>query len=329
MTGKPGYEIINKKRQVWREGEGRNVYRKKTSYDFLYLFRDVMRCGSFQKAAREADCTPASISRKIAQMESELGITLFEKGSGGMAPTAAGLYLYDKLDSILWNLDAMLQEARNIPPETSMKLELGITDMISGSFYGQLIRSFTQSYPDVQLVLSAPAWPEMRRRLIDGRMDAALTYSIGFANEPRLIRKPIFRAKPCIYYSRLMPVGDTVQTGLEAFRECAFICLDTDVAAMNMLRDLPFEPRKVLFADSLKSLYLYVNAGLACTVLGPAQQLHETEGIERFELSDAAYTIGIDIVWEKSVSNPAVSLLADCAERVFPPVRKGDLYEPI
>lgn len=303
------------------------MYHKKTSYDFLYLFRDIMRCGSFQKAAKEAGCTTASISKKIVQMESELDITLFEPGSRGMIPTAAGLYLYDKLDTVLWNLDAMLQQAKNIPPESSMNLNLGITDMISGNFYRQLIRNFTQNHPDVKLVLSALSWPD-RRRLIDGRMDAALTYSIGLANEPRLTRKPIFRAKPCIYYHKQMSVGNVDMISVESFRNATFICLNTDVAAMNMLRDLPFEPRKVIFAEDLRSLYLYVNVGLACTVLGPSQQLSETADIAYFELSDVEYTMGIDIVWEKSNANPAVRLLADCAEKVFQPIKNGDFYEP-
>ena len=85
----------------------------KTSYDFFYLFRDVMRSGSYQKAARDSGCTVSAISQKISQMEKELGIDLFEEGSDGMAPTAAGLFLYDKLDTVLWNLDSIVQQARS------------------------------------------------------------------------------------------------------------------------------------------------------------------------------------------------------------------------
>ncbi len=310
------------------QGEKVIVYKKKTSYEFLYLFRDIMRCGSFQKAAKEMGCTAASINKKIAQMESELAVTLFESGSGGMVPTAAGLYLYDKLDIVLWNLDALLQQARNIPPENSLKLNLGISDMIAGSFYRQLIQNFTRSHPDVEFLLSAPLPSDMCRKLIDGRMDVALTYSVGLVDEPRLARKPIFRAKPCIYYNKQMFAGNEEAANTESFRDCAFICLNTDVAAMNMLRDLPFEPRKVIFAEDLRSLYLYVNVGLACTVLGPSQQLSETADIAYFELSDVEYTMGIDIVWEKSNANPAVRLLADCAEKVFQPIKNGDFYEP-
>lgn len=293
------------------------MYSKKTSYDFLYIFRDVMRYGSFQKAAKEAGCTAASIGKKIAQMEAELDTVLFNPGTGGMVPTAAGLYLYDKLDTVLWNLDAMLQQTKNISPESTMELSLGISDLISGNSYRQLVQKFVENYPDVKLTLSSPSTSDLHRKLIDGRMDAAITYSVGYADEPRLVRRPLFRANPCIYYNVRMPVDTQKPLSIESFRDCTFVCLDTDVAAMNMLRDLPFEPRKVIFAENLKALFLYVNVGLACTILGPAQQFNEIVDMRYFELSDAGYAMGIDLVWEKSNTNSAIRLLVDCAEKIF------------
>ena len=296
------------------------MYKKKTSYDFFYLFRDIMRCGSFQRAARELDCTAASISKKMTQMEKDLGFELFEKDSGGMVPTAAGLFLYDRLDSVLWNIDAIVQEARNIPPESSMKLNIGISETFPGKAYRQLIQTFSKAHPDIAFSLSAPSWREMSRRLIDGKMDIALTYSLGFSGEPRLERKPLVTSGACIYYHEQLPVVNPDAVDIFSFKDCAFVCLDTDVAAMNMLKELPFDPQRVIFVESLKTLFLYVNAGLACTVLGPFQQLMETKGIRSFALTDMEYAMGIDLVWEKSNANPAISMLIDCAEKILPSI---------
>ena len=293
------------------------MYIKKTSYDYLYLFRDIMRCGSYQKAAKEAGCTVASIAKKIAQMETELGFSVFEKDSGGMVPTATGLFLYDKLDSYLWNLDAMLQQAKNIPPEKTMKLTFGISDMIAGKFYRQFIQSFAVNHPGISFSMAALSASELRRKLTDGRVDMALTYSVGLLDEPGLERVPLYRGKPCIYYHKQMPVGDLEKEGIEALRNCTFACLNTDVAALDVLRVLPFEPEKVIFADTLKSIYLYVNAGLACAVMGPTQQMSESSDIVCFEVENADHGRGLDLVWVKSNTNPAIRLMADCAEKVY------------
>ena len=292
------------------------MYSKKSSYEGLYLFREIMRCGTFQKAAKEMGSTSANLSKKISQLEAELDISLFEGENDEQVPTAAGLYLYDRLDSVLWNLDAALQQARNIPSESSMKLNIGISDMIAGDVYRRLLQRFIKVHPEIKFTLSSPPTRDMQRRLSDQRLDAAITYSVGFADEPRLARLPLLRAKPCIYYNKQMDIGADADR-IESFQNCTFICLNTDVAARNMLQELPFEPGRVIFAENLKTLYLYVNAGIACTILGPSQQLSEDLNISCVELSSLDYELGIDIVWEKTNDNPAIRLLTDTAREVF------------
>ena len=303
--------------------EDMELQRKKASYDLFYLYRDVMRSGSFQKAAKDMGNTAAAVGKKMTQLESEIGIQLFESGSSGMVPTAAGLFFYDRLDGVLWNLDSVIQQARNIPGDKDIHLNLGIAETLSGDSYRRVLTCFTAKHPDVALKIAAPHWKEMGRRLIDGRMDAAITYSIGLTDEPRLERKPLIRSKARIYYHEEMPVCHPEEISLDSFRESTFICLETDVAAMNMLRDLPFDPANVIFTENLKTLFVYVNAGIACTILGPTQQLAETYGIRSFVLSDMDYTMGIDLIWEKSNTNPGISLLIDCIDKVYPPIKQG------
>ena len=298
------------------------MYNKQPSYEYLYLFRDVMRCGSFQKLARECDTTPASIGKKIARLESELGVPLFESGSNGMVPTAAGLYLYDRLDPVLWNLDSTIHQAKNIPAENSMKIDIGISEMISGTVYRSFMLTFARTYPDISFSLSTLNYSDMLRRLIEGRTDIAVTFSLGLINEPRLERMPLLRSKPGIYYSNEMDVGSVDELGINAFRESTFVCLNTDVATVDLMRDLPYEPKRIIFAENLKSLMLYVNAGLGCAIFSPYQQLFGTEGISFFELSDANYYLGVDLIWEKSNTNPAVRLLTRCAELSYPTIEQ-------
>ena len=88
---------------------------------------------------------------------------------------------------------------------------------------------------------------------------------------------------------------------------------------MNVLRVLPFEPERVIFADTLKTIYLYVNAGLACAIMGPSQQMSEFSDIVMYELPDSESDRGVDLVWEKSNMNPAIRLMVDCAEKIYKP----------
>lgn len=59
----------------------------------IALFRCVVRCGSFSKAARELGVAQSTISREIAQLEDEMQAPLFFRMSNGVSPTPAGEYL--------------------------------------------------------------------------------------------------------------------------------------------------------------------------------------------------------------------------------------------
>jgi len=293
------------------------MYMNKPGFDSFYLFRDVMQCGSFAAAAAAAGSTPTAVAKGIARLESEIGSELFYPESGGTSPTAVGLFLYDKLDNLLWNLEAMLQQARAIPPEKGMKLVLGISDMMAVGCYKDLLQTFIHCHPEVNLVLESLNWQDVRRALTEGNIDAVVSYSLLYPNDPIFDRKALSRAKPCIYYSEQLLKASPERLSLESFRNCPFVCLNTEVAVMDMLKDLPFEPCKVYFVENLKSQQLYVAAGLACAVQSHSLLTAEIEGVHFFELVDADFVVGADIVWDKLNRNPAVSLLASCAEKVF------------
>ena len=288
-------------------------------FDLYYLFRDVMQQGSFARVAAMTEKTPEAIAESIALLETEIGTRLFAPESGGTIPTAGGIYLYDRLDNLLWDMEAVIQQTRAIPPENSMKLVLGISDMIAGSNYKELVRTFSEKHPNIELVLRSLAWTDVRRALIEGQVDAVISYSVLYQWDPVFRRMELTRTKPCIYYSeQILPQGPENAT-LDSFRDLPFVCLKTDVAVESMLKDLPFKPDRVIFVENLMTLQLYVVTGLACALQGPSLQIAEHSGICSFPCSHVDYTVGADIVWDRSNRNPAVSLLTDCAEKVFFP----------
>ncbi|WP_245283821.1 LysR family transcriptional regulator [Bradyrhizobium sp. URHD0069] len=55
------------------------------------------RCGSFRKAADLLALKQSNLSRRVRDLEEQLGIALFERTNGGVRPTAAAGTFYTEV----------------------------------------------------------------------------------------------------------------------------------------------------------------------------------------------------------------------------------------
>jgi len=80
-------------------------------------FHEVVVHGSFSAAARAADTTQATISRRIKALEEELGIDLFRRGHAGSVLTEAGQRLAESARSMNQSFTEFLRQHRGIKRE--------------------------------------------------------------------------------------------------------------------------------------------------------------------------------------------------------------------
>ncbi|MET1414879.1 LysR family transcriptional regulator [Roseibium sp. HPY-6] len=86
--------------------------------DTLVFFEAAMRHLNFTEAADELFVTQAAVSKRIRQLESWLGVDLFERTGRKLVPTEAGAYLAEKtgmtLDYLDWALRTVKVPARPV-----------------------------------------------------------------------------------------------------------------------------------------------------------------------------------------------------------------------
>ena len=77
----------------------------------LRLFVAVCDCRTMARAAAQEHIEPSAISKRIAQLESDLGLELLARGRRGVQPTAAGLALLDHARSVLFTMERIADDA--------------------------------------------------------------------------------------------------------------------------------------------------------------------------------------------------------------------------
>lgn len=126
--------------------------------DQLRIFLAVRDAGSFGGAARQMGRAVSAISYGIAQLESQLGLTLFDRdGSRKPVLTEAGLGLLPEASAVTDRVDALLAKARSQHAGLESTMILVVDVMVPGEATAQVLRAFRAMFPTVALRLQVEA----------------------------------------------------------------------------------------------------------------------------------------------------------------------------
>jgi DNA-binding transcriptional LysR family regulator len=119
----------------------------------LDAFRHVLASGSASAAAERLGVSQPSISRLIARLELDLGITLFQRSNGRLIPTAEALILADEVDSTLGRIDRLALLARNINDLDIGELHVAALPSLVAGPLADIIATFMTQHPKIKVNL--------------------------------------------------------------------------------------------------------------------------------------------------------------------------------
>lgn len=130
-------------------------------------------------------------------MEDRISVSLFQRQSNGVTPTAAGLHLLGRSRRILDDVDTLLRVAANSGTGVAGQVCVGAVASISGGKIRQFLGIFRDLFPDVELQIVEGTARDHAGEVRALRMDAA--FVVGSAEFPgcdllRLWSEPLFLA---------------------------------------------------------------------------------------------------------------------------------------
>lgn len=129
--------------------------------DLLALadFNLVARHGGFGRAARETGRPKATLSRRVAELEADLGLRLFERGARLLKLTQEGRALYERTGALLAEIDETAAALASGGDRPRGRLRISAPLLFSQTAMGTLAAGFARAYPDVRLEVTTEDRP--------------------------------------------------------------------------------------------------------------------------------------------------------------------------
>ena len=149
----------------------------------LRYFLTVVREESITKAAEVLHITQPTLSRQLAQLEEEVGVKLFNRGTRKISLTSEGILLRRRAEEIVELIDKTEKELIEQEELIDGEGSLGCGELASVGILPGLFESFSKKYPLVKYDLYTANADHIKER-----MDKGLT-DIGLLLEPVDIEK--------------------------------------------------------------------------------------------------------------------------------------------
>lgn len=129
--------------------------------DLLALadFALVAKHGGFGRAARAASRPKATLSRRVADLEADLNLRLFERGARDLKLTEEGRALYERAGQLLTELEETASAIASGGERPRGRLRVSAPLLFSQTAMGKIAAGFALKYPQVWLEVTTEDRP--------------------------------------------------------------------------------------------------------------------------------------------------------------------------
>ncbi|POX58481.1 LysR family transcriptional regulator [Streptomyces sp. Ru62] len=181
----------------------------------LRSFLAVAEEGSLVRAAERVYVSQPALTKQIRQLESRLGVPLFERSRTGMALTDAGRELARRAPDVLAAWDDALRAARAAGRRTARVLRVGFVASAANEATPGIVAEFARRRPGWRAELRQAAWTNPSAGLADGEVDAALL-RLPFPGQDALRVEVLFSEERWVALPSTHPLAERAEI---AFRE--------------------------------------------------------------------------------------------------------------
>lgn len=134
-------------------------------------FVKTVEFGSFTKAAESMNYSQSGISKMVAELEKEWGLTLLERDRGGIRLTADGQKLLPLAKKVLEEYSRLQTTVDELNGLNAGIIRIGTFSSVATHWLPNIIRRFQADYPNIDYEILIGDYTEINGWLEEGRVD--------------------------------------------------------------------------------------------------------------------------------------------------------------
>jgi DNA-binding transcriptional LysR family regulator len=266
----------------------------------LQAFIAVADSGSFSVASADLHLTQPAVSKRIAQLEGQLELRLFDRIGRRVTLTEAGTTLLPRARRILQDIRDAERVLRDTGRAVAGELALATSHHIGLHRLPPVLRQYRRTYPEVRLDIAFMDSEEALEAVLQGHLElAVITLPPGGLKEP-LAGECIWRDPLAVVVSDDHPLAGRQGVSLDELAARDAVLPAEGTYTGQILRQLfaqqGLELRLGMTTNYLETLRMLVSIGLGWSLL-PETML--CPGLQRLALGDAALERRLGLIYHR------------------------------
>ena len=276
----------------------------------IQYFVAVAEQGSVTRAAQNLSISQSSVTEALKELETDLGVELFERHPRGLTITHNGHQFLRHATKILASVTDARTSFSGKQNEISGTLNIGVTSLVAGYVLSDLLARYRRACPGVEVSAIEDNGGYLEHLLVGGELDVAVMV-ISNLRDRMALQAEILETSP---YRLWLPMGhplvsaDIISVADIAREPLIMLTVDEiEENTGNLLSALGARPHVAFRTRSVEAVRSLVATGAGVALLPDLVYRPwslEGDRIESRDVSGSLPVVQVGMVWRKGSSLP-------------------------
>ena len=269
----------------------------------LQVFLEVAKSGGIMSAARSLHMTQPSVTRIIKELETYLGMSLFQRTSSGVSLNRAGTFFHNHVLGYVNGLRKSIDEIRMEFGKNGQSFSLGYSSLVGYTILPDIISEFKNIYKDISLNINEGQLSSLLPLVNSGAIDCAIGTISDNGSISECYAEKLFQSQFSVFSSPLHPLARA--KSFSQLASAKWVLPETQFGYYHKLNDFlegyGIDIRSAIRTDSISSILNLVTCANYLTILASpmGEGRNKKLALHKISVQERLPTADYYFVWSK------------------------------